>query len=184
MRRFLVPGVITALAIGLLATLAYGVSREKTNSSIDAQVAGGAFPKAPNYDVGLPLLGSGGRESLADLRGKVVLLNVFSSWCVPCGQEAPVLEQAQRMMQRRGGTVLGVTYLDIASDDLAFAREHHITYPVVRDVSGNYVHAFGATGVPESFVINRNGKIQALRRYQLTSQWIDQTLPKILAEKS
>jgi len=184
MRRFLVPGLITLLAVGLLAILAFGVSNQKTNSSIDAEVARGDFPRAPEYDVALPLLGSRAKESLRDLHGKVVLLNVFASWCVPCAQEAPVLERAERMLQRHDGTVLGVTYLDIASDDLAFAHRYHVTYPIIRDVGGNYVHAFDTTGVPESFVIDRQGRIHALRRYQLTSQWVDTTLSKILAEKS
>ena len=49
-------------------------------------------------------------------------------------------------------------------------RQQHITYPVVRDVSGNFVRSFGTTGVPETFVINREGKIVALRRFQLDSQ--------------
>jgi cytochrome c biogenesis protein CcmG, thiol:disulfide interchange protein DsbE len=184
MRRFMVPGLITLVAVALLATLAYGVSSQSTNGSIDAEVARGDFPRAPEYDVALPMLDSKGRESLRDLRGKVVLVNVFASWCVPCAQEAPALEQAQRMMERQDGTVLGVTYQDIASDDAAFARKYHLTYPIVRDVGGNFVRGFGTTGVPESFVISRTGRVQALRRYQLTSQWIDGTLPKILAEKS
>ena len=55
---------------------------------------------------------------------------------------------------------------------------------MLRDVTGNFVRSFGATGVPETFVINRQGKIQALRRFPLTTQWLDQTLPRILAEKS
>ncbi len=61
-------------------------------------------------------------------------------------------------------------------------HQEHITYPVLRDVSGNFVRSFGTTGVPETFVINRQGKIQALRRYQLNNTWLKQTLPPILAE--
>jgi cytochrome c biogenesis protein CcmG/thiol:disulfide interchange protein DsbE len=55
---------------------------------------------------------------------------------------------------------------------------------VLRDVSGSFARAFGTTGVPESFVINRSGRIQALRRFQLSSQWVRQTLAQILAEPS
>jgi cytochrome c biogenesis protein CcmG, thiol:disulfide interchange protein DsbE len=63
-------------------------------------------------------------------------------------------------------------------------RQQHITYPVVRDVSGNFVRAFGTTGVPETFVINRQGKIVALLRSQLDATWLQKTLPRILAERS
>ena len=55
---------------------------------------------------------------------------------------------------------------------------------MIRDVSGNFVRAFGTTGVPETFVIDRQGRIAALRRYQLNSQWLQQTLPRLLAERS
>jgi cytochrome c biogenesis protein CcmG/thiol:disulfide interchange protein DsbE len=184
MRRFSLPLVLIGAAVALLVLLAFGLVSQGTNSSIDALVARGDYPPAPNYSMALPVLGSTHRESLRDLRGKVVLVNVFASWCVPCAQEAPVLAQAQRMLARQDGTVLGVTYQDNSSDDEAFVRQFHLTYPVLRDVSGNLARGFGTTGVPESFVINRDGRIQALRRYLVDSQWVRQTLPRILAEPS
>jgi cytochrome c biogenesis protein CcmG/thiol:disulfide interchange protein DsbE len=184
MRRLLVPGLITVVAVGLLAILAYGVSNGASTSSIDADVAHGHFPRAPNYDLALPVLNSHVKESLRDLRGKVVLLNVFASWCDPCAEEAPVLERAQQMLVKHDGTVVGITYEDDSSDDSAFAERYHLTYPILRDVNGDFVQGFGTTGVPESFVINRQGRIQALRRYQVTGQWVERTLPKILNEAS
>ena len=184
MRRFLVPGLITCAAVALLAVLAFGLAGQGTSSSIDAQVARGHYPLAPDLHTKLPRLDAAGEESLAQLRGKVVLLNVFASWCVPCVQEAPVLRQAEQLLARHDGTVLGVTYLDNSSDSQAFMRQHHLDYPVVRDISGDFVRSFGTTGVPETFVINRRGRIQALRRFQLDSQWVKQTLPRILSEPS
>ncbi len=61
-------------------------------------------------------------------------------------------------------------------------RRQHINYPVVRDVSGNFVRSFGTTGVPESFVIDRQGRVAALRRYQLDRKWVAQTLPLVLGQ--
>src|SRR5208283_2857896 len=138
MRRFTLPLVLICAAVGLLALLAFGLLSQGTSSSIDAQVARGDYPPTPNGAMALPLLGSPRTESVRDLRGKVVLVNVFASWCVPCAQEAPVLEQAQRLLTLHNGTVLGVTYLDNSSDDVSFMREYHLTYPVLRDVSGNF----------------------------------------------
>lgn len=184
MRRFVVPGLVAVAAVALLALLAFGVADQGTSSSIDNAVAKGRYPVAPNLHLPLPVLGSSTQQSLAQLRGKVVLVNVFASWCDPCKAEAPILEQAQRELARKNGTVLGVTYLDNSSDSEQFVRQEHITYPVVRDVSGTFVRSFGTTGVPETFVIDRQGRVAALRRYQLDSKWVQQTLPRILAQPS
>ncbi len=184
MRRFVLPGLVVAAAVALLALLTFGIAGQGVSSSIDAEVARGAWPAAPDATLALPVLGSTRTESLADFRGKVVVLNVFASWCDPCRAEAPILAQEQQRLVKHGATVVGVTYLDDSSDSEQFVREEHITYPVLRDVSGNFVRSFGTTGVPETFVIDRQGRIEALRRYQLASQWLTQALPPILDQRS
>jgi cytochrome c biogenesis protein CcmG, thiol:disulfide interchange protein DsbE len=184
MRRIAIPALAVAVAAGLLALLGFGVAHLGGNSSIDASVARGDYPAAPNAHKRMPILGASGSESLAQLRGKVVVLNVFASWCEPCLAEAPILEHEQRQIVKDNATILGVTYQDNTSDSETFVRKQHITYPVLRDVSGNFVRGFGTTGVPETFVINRQGKIVALQRSQLDRSWLQQTLPKILAEQS
>jgi cytochrome c biogenesis protein CcmG, thiol:disulfide interchange protein DsbE len=184
MRRLVVPGLVILAAAALLALLGFGVAHQSSNSSIDAAVRKGDLPMAPNANLALPVLGAAGTEKLADLRGKVVVLNVFASWCDPCKAEAPILEQEQRQLKGHNATILGVTYLDNSSDSESFVRQQHISYPVVRDVSGNFVRSFGTTGVPETFVINRQGRIAALRRFQIDKQWLAQTLPRILAQQA
>jgi cytochrome c biogenesis protein CcmG/thiol:disulfide interchange protein DsbE len=184
MRRLVVPGLVIVAAAALLALLGFGVAHQGSDSSIDAAVRKGHLPMAPSANVALPILGAAGTQTLADLRGKVVVLNVFASWCDPCKAEAPILEQEQRRLKGQNATILGVTYLDNSSDSAKFVRQQHISYPVVRDVSGNFVRSFGTTGVPETFVINRQGRIAALRRFQIDSKWLSQTLPAILAQKA
>jgi cytochrome c biogenesis protein CcmG, thiol:disulfide interchange protein DsbE len=184
MRRFVLPGLVVCAAVALIALLAFGVADQGSNTSIDSALAHGRRPPAPSASVELPVLGQSGRESLAMLRGKAVVLNVFASWCDPCKAEAPVLEQAQRQIAGHNATVLGITYQDNASDSASFVRQEHITYPVIRDVDGNVVRSFGSTGVPETFLIDRRGRIAAIRRYQIDDRWLQQNLPRILAERS
>lgn len=178
------PGLAIVAAAALLALLAFGVAGQGTNTSIDAALAHGTHPPVPEDHMSLPVLGSSRTEQIADYRGKLVVLNVFASWCQPCKSEAPILERAQHELAQHDGTVLGVTYLDNSSDSEQFVRREHITYPVVRDISDNFVHSFGTTGVPETFVIDRQGRIAAVRRFQLTGDWLQKTIGQLIAQRS
>jgi cytochrome c biogenesis protein CcmG/thiol:disulfide interchange protein DsbE len=184
MRRFLLPGLVAAAAVALVALLVFGIESEGVSGSLDAALTNGARPSAPDQNVGLPVLGSGGTETLAQLKGKVVVLNLFASWCDPCKAEAPILERTQREIEGHDATVVGVTYLDNTSDAQQFVHQEHINYPVLRDVTGNFARAWGANGIPETFVIDRAGRVAALRRYQLAGAWLQQSVDKVLARPS
>lgn len=180
MRRFLTPSLVIAVAVALLALLAFGVSSQGANNSLDNQLARGIHPRLPNAQLVLPVLGSSRTESLADFRGKVLVVNVFASWCATCQLEAPILAHEQQTLIKHNGTIVGVTYQDSADASKAFARQEHISYPVLRDIGGNLARAWGVNGVPETFVINRAGRIVALRRYQLAGTWLERTVAPFL----
>jgi cytochrome c biogenesis protein CcmG, thiol:disulfide interchange protein DsbE len=182
MRRFAVPGFITLIAVALLALLAFGVANDGTNSSLDAQVTSGHFPLAPTAQLRLPLLTSGKSESLAKLRGHVVMVSFFAGWCDGCQADAGVVESAERRLEKVGGTVIGVTYDDSSSDALSYMHQYHLSFPVLHDANGDLASAYGVDGVPETFIINAQGKIVAIRRYQLVQSWVNHTLSRVLAK--
>jgi cytochrome c biogenesis protein CcmG, thiol:disulfide interchange protein DsbE len=176
-RKGIATAVIAAAA-ALIALLAYGVVSQRTDSSIDDAVAGGDRLDAP--DAALPLLGREGESSLADYRGQVVVLNFWASWCPPCIDELPLLERTQRRIEDRGATVLGVNYKDIPEDALRMARRFRLSYPSLRDRDGEYAEDFAAQGFPETFVVDRRGRIAAVRRGPVDERWLAQTLPPLL----
>jgi cytochrome c biogenesis protein CcmG/thiol:disulfide interchange protein DsbE len=171
---------VTVAAAALVGLLAYGVASKHTSTTLDDALAKGTRPAAPEKT--LPRLGAPGSASLASYRGKVVVLNMWASWCTPCREEVPLLQKTHERIARRGGVVLGVDTQDVTSDALSFLKDRRATFPSLRDRDRSYVHEFGVTGYPETFIIDRQGRVAALRRFPVTRQWLDQHLPKLLAE--
>ena len=128
------------------------------------------------------MLGEAGERSLADYEGQVVVLNFWASWCPPCIDELPLLERTQRRIEGRGGVVLGVNYKDIPEDALDLTRRFRLTYPSVRDRDGEYAEEYATVGFPETFVVDRRGRIAATRRGPVDQQWLRSTLRPLLAE--
>jgi cytochrome c biogenesis protein CcmG/thiol:disulfide interchange protein DsbE len=183
-RRFAIPGAVVAAAVALIALLVFGVSSHTDTASIDAKVNSGHFPKAPDYTTALPLLGSSKKADLASYKGKVVLVNMYASWCEPCRSEAPLMAKEQKVLAGHGATLLGVTFMDNSTSTEHFNQQYGLHYPVLRDVSGDFVHAFGTYGVPETFVINKQGRILALNRGPVTQKWLNQHLSPLLGQKA
>jgi len=176
------PALAVLGGIALIALLIYGVLALGSNRTLDQALADGEHPLAPEYTHALPELTGGGKRSLAEFRGHVVLLNFWASWCPPCRHEAPLVESAQRQLERHGGTVVSVSTQDTASDSLSFREQYHLTYPDLRDVTGNFVHAYGTTALPESFIIDPEGRIWAIARGEIDQAFVAQAVT--LAEGS
>jgi len=175
-RRRLVPILASLAGAALIALLLYGVSTQSPNRTLDELVLHGRHPAAPDATRALPVLGASAHSTLASLHGKVVVLNFWASWCEPCQTEAPMLEHAQGGLERHGATVLGVTYQDASPDSEGFVRRFHITYPVLRDTTGEFASSFGTHQVPESFIIDRQGQVVAIDRGEIEQGFVNRAL--------
>jgi cytochrome c biogenesis protein CcmG/thiol:disulfide interchange protein DsbE len=93
------------------------------------------------------------------LRGAPVVLNLWASWCSPCRAESDPLEDASREWAPRGVAYLGLDIQDLRGDARRFMREQGLTYPSVRDSGRSTADRYGATGIPETFFIDRRGRV-------------------------
>jgi len=100
--------------------------------------------------------------SLADLRGKVVLLNFWATWCPDCRPEMPMFEQLHRDFATKGLIVLGVNVREGAHTVQSYAKELALTFPLVLDLKGKISSAYGVIGIPSTFLIGRDGRAVAL----------------------
>ena len=177
--------VVLVLAFGLVGLLTYGVAQRGEDRSIDAAVAAGERIAAPGAETKLPLLGRPDASgALADYRGKVVIVNFWASWCGPCVQELPLLEKTQKVIAARDATVVGINLRDVSSEAQGFVRRYGLTYPSLRDRDADFAREYGTASYPETFVLDRRGRIAAKRRGPVDQAWLDRTLPPLLAEKA
>ena len=141
----------------LLALLGIQVFSGGSGRGLDAALAAGKTAAAPDFS--LPRLNGEGTLRLHSLRGHPVVLNFWASWCIPCKQEAGLLESAAKSYRADGLVVLGVDAQDFRSDARRFAKRYGITYPILRDGSGSTLARYGGTGFPETWFLDRRGNV-------------------------
>jgi cytochrome c biogenesis protein CcmG/thiol:disulfide interchange protein DsbE len=159
------------LAAGFVGLLAYGVLTKSPRTTIDDALSDARPVAAPPID--LPVLQRPGgrvgeqlagvladrRVTLDELRGRPVVVNFWASWCVPCREEAPVLERTWRRAGPRGVVVVGLDQQDITDDALAFTRQLGVSYLNIRDRGDATARRYGVSGLPETFFISRTGMV-------------------------
>lgn len=130
-----------------------------------AQTTGGAPPPSPREgfsapDFTLDLL-DGGQVTLSALRGQVVVINLWASWCPPCRAEMPAIERVYREYRDQGLEVLAVntTYQDRIEDAQAFIQEFGLTFPIPLDRTGSVSNRYQLRGLPSTFFVDRRGVI-------------------------
>jgi cytochrome c biogenesis protein CcmG, thiol:disulfide interchange protein DsbE len=147
LKRKLKTGLVLAFIVGLLVLFARPDYRQG-EPSLRGRTA---------KDFLLTLDGKPTR--LSDLRGKVVLLNFWATWCQPCIDEAPALTQLQQRIAPMGGTILGVSLDDDNSAYEAFLKTYSIDFPTYRDPTKRIALDYGTIMYPETYVIDRKGRL-------------------------
>ncbi|HUG65587.1 MAG TPA: TlpA disulfide reductase family protein [Gaiellaceae bacterium] len=154
--RLVAQGVAIGLVALLFILLAWSLLNDE-GGDLAAAAARGDRPAAPDFT--LERLDENGELQLSSLQGKAVLLNVWASWCIPCKEEAPFLEEIWRENRDRGLVVVGLNAKDFRADARKFAERFDLTFPLVYDGPGETLDGFGVTGFPETFVLDREGRV-------------------------
>jgi cytochrome c biogenesis protein CcmG/thiol:disulfide interchange protein DsbE len=169
--RWLIP----LAALPVVGLLAYGFRTDPR--AVPSPLLGRPAPafRLTSFD-GAPV-------SLAEQRGKVVVLNFWASWCYPaCYEEAPVLEDGWRRLREQGAVVLGIAIQDKEQASREFIRRFGLTFPNAPDPTGRTSIDFGVYGVPETFVIDRRGMIRRKHVGAVTAAVFRDWVEPLLAE--
>lgn len=148
-----VVALVWILVIGLLGLVGFGL----VNANRGPLEIG---EPAPDFTL---VTFDGEQIDTTDLRGKVVLVNIWASWCVTCIDEAEELEQAYQMFKDRDVVFLGVDWSDVESKALAYLERYGITYPNGPDLGQKVYKSYRVRGVPETFIIGPDGRLAGIK---------------------
>lgn len=174
-RTLFKAGIIVAFAVllAILGLLAWGLHKSQAGQRDSG--------KAPDFT----LTGYDGRVvTLISLRGQVVVINFWASWCVPCRQEAAYLERTWRKYKDRGVVFIGVDYVDTEKEARQYIQEFDITYINGPDLGTRISQAFNIKGVPETYYVDRDGTLRGMTIGPLQSPELDQRIDQLLAQPS
>jgi cytochrome c biogenesis protein CcmG/thiol:disulfide interchange protein DsbE len=160
-----------AAVLTLLGLLAWGL--------VEANGGPREVGAAPDFS----LTGFDGRTvRLSELRGQVVIINFWASWCPPCREEAAYLEATWRKYEGRGAVFIGVDWVDTEKEALAYIDEFDITYLNGPDLGTRIAQAYRIKGVPETFYVDKTGQLRGVHIGPLKAPELDNQIDALLAE--
>lgn len=180
-RAILIFCGVSLLNVGLLALLVTQLLTPAPPKTAADPLIG---QPAPGFSLAALQFAPGNKStlSLADLKGRAVVLNFWASWCSPCKEELPLLESNWRQMQAQGKPVvfLGIDFEEARGDAASFLRQQGITYPAALDTDGSAASSYKIVSLPDTIFINRQGIVVGKVAQQLTAQALAKNLQLIL----
>lgn len=161
-----------AIVLALLGLLAWGLKK--------AQAGPVESGMAPNFTL---KSFDGHTLTLSELRGQVVIINFWASWCPPCREEAAYLEATWRKYKDKGVVFIGVDWVDTEKEALAYMKEFDLTYFNGPDIGTRIAQAYNIQGVPETFYVAKNGELRGVHIGPLKSPELDDKIDELLAER-
>ena len=177
----LATGVPIAAFLGILVWASLQTGGQAGGLGVNTQFGVAEIDAKPARDFTLSLH-DGGAIALSDLRGKVVLVDFWASWCAPCRQEAPVLEQIYREYAGSDVEFVGVNIWDLPDNAATYVEDFEISYPNGVDADGIIAIDYGVKGIPEKFFIDRDGVVRQKFVGPIRPDKLRETLDQLLAE--
>jgi cytochrome c biogenesis protein CcmG, thiol:disulfide interchange protein DsbE len=178
-RTLVIGGVIVA-AVALIGIFIVGMSvasQEGNRPAVGSPAPDFSIGLYQNYRADLPET-----IKLSNLRGKVVVMNFWASWCVECRKESDALEATWQQYRNRGLVLLGVDYLDTESAAVNYLQQYNTSYVIGADLQERISHAYHITGVPETFFIDKTGVVRKIVIQAMTRQELVNTVESLLNE--
>ena len=165
LRALLLLAVLSAILPATLLSFISCSAKPQESSSRDLA---GVFEKAglrllreriPSRDFTLPIASTGQQQTLSGLKGKVVFLNFWATWCGPCRAEMPSMEALFNRYKDKGLEMLAVNCLEKENEVIAFMESNGLTFPTALDLEGRVSNSYGIQGIPTTFLIDRSGNL-------------------------
>ncbi|MFQ5399701.1 MAG: TlpA family protein disulfide reductase [Anaerolineae bacterium] len=170
--------ILWAVVFGIIGLLGWGLMN--SNATRPEQGA-----PAPDFDMQFfDGYGWDGRSTakLSDMQGKIVVLNFWASWCVECRVEAEDLQASWEKYHGQDVVFLGIAHVDVEPKSIAYLQEFNVTYPNAPDLGTVISNDYKITGVPETFIIGKDGKIAHVQIGPITGATLNGTIEQLLAE--
>ena len=178
-RRILIFSIASLLNLAVLALLLKLLLTPVPNATVSDPLIG---HPAPNFSLAVIQPSTANSTlSLSNFKGKAIVLNFWASWCDPCKEEAPLLENAWKHMQAQGKNIifLGIDFQDARTNAINFMQANGITYPTLLDTDGSVVTKYHIVSLPDTIFINQQGTVVSKVLQQITAQALSTNLQLI-----